>query len=181
MNKFTKVLVSKTTYSLGIAVGLVTYLLSLLLNVLRNLGLGIPDTVRIGGSPVSVGALSINLGEQVSSSGVASPLGVKTMSLLISATNFSLLNLFTVIIGSIIVVMLGRLIYSIKFVPHGSQKVRLAVELFYGALASMVIIGGLAGVGLSAVITLAIYYVIVAFIVNLAAKNLRFFAKLVRS
>jgi len=86
--------------------------------------------------------------------------------------------LIIVTIGSTLLVMGGRTIYGwVKF-PK-TQRYKLASELFYGALIATVIIAGIGGVGASAVITLGIYYSIIAIVVQLLAR-LKWYGGLVR-
>ena len=183
MNGFTKMVQDKRTYSMGIAVGIATWLLAYIVSFFK-----IVNVLNIGGQRVTTGALSLNIGTTAQSMGTANALGVKAMAFLTSlpiAGGFiqglidNFMNGVIVVIGSVIIVGLGRWIYSFKIMPKGRAKWKLAIELLYGAIVGSVIIGGIGMVGISAFVTLAIYYVIVAFVVTMLAR-LKWYARLIR-
>lgn len=174
------ILRSAKTYSVGIAVGIATWLLAWTVNMFN-----LVKVLNIGGQPVSTGALSLNVGTAASGMGTANALGVKAMALLTAIpgglfAQASLLALVTITIGSTILVAIGRWIYSWEIIPKGRPRWKLAVELLYGAIVGTIIVAGIGGVGVSAVITMAIYYGIIALVVMPILTRIKFYARLVR-
>lgn len=184
-NGFMKILKSGKTYSMGIAVGIATWLIAYVVSFFK-----IVNVLNIGGQKVTTGALSLQIGTTAVGMGTANALGVKAMAYLTAIpivggffagliTGDSFMALVVVTAGSIILVIIGRTIYSISPLK-GRPRWKLAVELLYGAGVATIIIAGLGGVGMSAVLTLAIYYAIVATVVNLLARYAKWYGRLVR-
>lgn len=168
-----EILKDKKTYFLGGIVGTVTYLISWLINLL---GIA-PKTIKIGSFVQVTGALvDINIREQLASGGVANRLGLKVMQLLTAVPKFNLTELITMIAGSIILVIIGKWIYSWKITPKWKNTPPwvLAGELFYGAIVitlAVTLLGGLGMAGLPTLaITMALYYLGVALIVGLLTR-----------
>lgn len=179
---FAQIIKDRRTYGMGIAVGIATWLLAYIVSFFK-----IVNVLNIGGQKVTTGALSLQIGTTAQSMGTANALGVKAMAFLTSlpiAGGFiqglidNLMNGVIVTIGSIILVIFGRWIYSWSPLK-GRAKWKLAVELLYGAIVGSLIIGGLGMVGISAFITMAVYYAIIAFAVTMLAR-LKWYAQLVR-
>ena len=173
------VLQAKRTYSMGIAVGLATYGIAWITNWARaNEMLG--NLINIGGTKVTTGALSINVIGEATSMGTANKLGVKAMAIL-NALIPSWAAFIQIIVGSIVLIILGRTVYSlIKFPEFDKSIPKLATELAYGALAGILIIAGVGGVGVSAMITMLIYYLILATVITFMARYWKFYSKLVQ-
>lgn len=181
-NGFMKILMSGRTYGLSAVVAVFTWLMGWLVNFLN-----LKDTLNIGGQTVSTGALSLNLnlGTVTQTFGTANALGTRAMALLTAIPGglfemASLMALLTIFIGSSILVILGKWIYSFKIAPKGKANWKLAVQLLYGAILGMIIIGGFGGVGFSAVITLAVYYGIIGLIGVPVLTRVKFFSRLAR-
>lgn len=176
---FMGVFKAKRTYSMGIAVGLVTYGIAWATKWARANEM-LSNLVNIGGTKVPAGALSLNVIGEATSMGTANKLGVKAMAIL-NALIPSWSVFIQVMIGSILLVMLGRIVYTlIKFPEFNRTIPKLATELAYGALAGIILIAGIGGVGVSAVITMIIYYLILATVISLMAKYVKWYSKLVQ-
>lgn len=171
-------LIGRKTLSLGTTVGAASWLLAWTVNKL-----GLVDTLNIGGQTVTTGALSLNVGSETVGLGTANALGTKAMALLTAIPGGlfsaeSIMALITVVIGSILLVGIGRILYG--FLPLGQQRFKVAIELLYGAIIGTIIIAGLAGVGVSAVITLAVYYGIIALVIIPLLNKVKGYARLIR-
>lgn len=173
------VLQAKRTYSMGIAIGLATYLIAWIVNWARANQM-LSNLINIGGTQVPAGALSINVIGEATSMGTANKLGVKAMAILNTLIP-SWVAFIQIMVGSIVLIMIGRTIYSIiKFPELKTSLPKLAVELLYGALAGVLLIAGIGGVGMSAVITMTLYYIALAIIITLMARYMKWYSKLVQ-
>lgn len=165
MNKLMEIW--KKSWILGIIVGSVTYTISYLLTFL---GLA-PTTVKLGNYVTVTGALvDVNLRSQIVSSGVANQLGLTVMKYLRYVPKWDWGQYIIIVLGSIALVMIGKGVYSLRGVPKGSARFRLATQLFYGALLVTAITALLGGMLMSMAfinlaITMALYYLAVAIIV----------------
>lgn len=169
--KLGSILKSPKTYWLGAIVGAVTYLLSWIITIL---GIA-PKTIKIGNYFQATGALvDINVRQQLTSGGVANTIGLKMVQLLTAIPKWDWGDLITLVIGSIVLVIAGKWIYTIQFVPKNT-RFKLALEMLYGAIAVVLVLTWIGKLGLfppiNLLLTLAVYYLIIAIIVNYLAKT----------
>lgn len=165
--------VNMKTATLGWVVGSVTYILSWLATIL---GIG-SKTLNLGKYVGVTGSLvDVNVRAQLESSGVANKLGLSVLQLLRFVPKLEWGQYLTIVIGSIVLVVLGKWIYlGLKWTPRGTPKSKLYLQLLYGAIAVTAIvsiIGGMysipAFVGL--VLAMAIYYGLVALVLWVIVK-----------
>src|SRR3990167_2927346 len=163
------VLQSKRTWSMGIATGFASYGIAWVTNWARANQM-LSSLINIGGTQVPAGALSSNLIAEATSMGTANKLGVKVMAILNTLIP-SWSAFIQIMLGSIVLIMIGRTVYSIIKFPEFNRAIpKLATELAYGALAGILLIAGVGGVGVSAVITMLMYYLILATVITLMAR-----------
>ena len=180
-NGLKQIFMSKRTYGLAGAIAIAIWLLAWTVNFFN-----LVNILNIGGQTVTTGALSLNIGTRAVSMGTANALGVKAMALLTAIpggllTQASLSGLLVLFIGTAVLVILGRWIHSL--VPNafkGKGRFKLAIELLYGAIVGTVLIAGFGGVGITAIITMAIYYGIITLVLMPILTRLNWYAKLVR-
>lgn len=165
-----KQIVNMKSVAFGAAVGTLTYIFSLMYTAI------VPSkTINIGNYVTVTGSLiDVNVRHQIASSGAANAIGVKVMQLLNQIPYMNWGDWLTIVLGSIVIVMLGKWMYS--FLPKNA-KFRLAVELLYGAIAGVILIGLLGGImptlGMwTLIVNFAVYYLLVAIIIQMLSTTM---------
>ncbi len=171
IKKIKQILGDKETYKLGFLVGIVAYLLSWVIGVLKIpvLKFGIPAT------DLTVEASTISIRQQIIERGVATGLGNALLEWLAGIQVMNIMAILATIIGAMIIVIIGRIVYN--YLPQGKPTWKLALVLLYGALIGSIIFMFVGIPPITAIISIAIYWVLVAIIINLVTR-LKMFSRM---
>lgn len=160
--KIMDVIKDKTVWIKGLVIGVISIALTYIFSLFN-----LPKLA------LTFSTIEINVRDQIAQ-GISPTLGGKALSLIGGWIPFTIPNMIVIAISAALTFMVGSiLIETIKALPQGKNAVqKMAWTLLYGTIVTTAILSmSLAAVTVPIILTLGVYYIIIAIIMGQLEKN----------